>query len=44
MGEATARVFLKSVGMPDADIDVLIADAADGTIETPLQEATANAT
>jgi hypothetical protein len=44
MGEATARVFLKSVGMPDADIDVLIADAADGTIETPLQEAAANAT
>ena len=38
MGEATARIFLKSVGMPDADIDVLIADASDGTIDTPITE------
>ena len=36
MGEATARVFLKSVGMPDADIDILISDASDGTVDTDL--------
>jgi lambda family phage portal protein len=42
MGEATARVFLKSVGMPDADIDVLLADAKDGSVDTPLDEVTAN--
>ena len=49
MGEATARVFLKSVGMPDADIDILISDASDGTVDTDLSgkpetEATAHAT
>jgi hypothetical protein len=49
MGEATARVFLKSVGMPDADIDILISDASDGTVDTDLSskpeaEVPANAT
>jgi len=44
MGEATARVFLASVGMPEADINILITDAGDGSLETqlPADEVTAN--
>lgn len=36
MGEATARVFLASVGMPQSDIDILITDAVDGTLDAQL--------
>lgn len=36
MSEATARVFLASVGMQQSDIDILIADAADGSLDTSL--------
>lgn len=36
MGEATARVFLASVGMPQSDIDILISDASDGTLDQSL--------
>jgi hypothetical protein len=36
MSEATARVFLASVGMPKDDIDTLIKDAVDGSVETVL--------
>jgi hypothetical protein len=36
MSEAAARVFLASVGMPQEHIDILIADATDGTIDTPI--------
>jgi len=31
-----AQVFLRQVGMPQAEIDLLLADAADGTIDTPM--------
>jgi lambda family phage portal protein len=36
--EAAARVFLSSIGLSQANIDALIADASDGTIETNLDE------
>ena len=36
MKEPTARVFLKTTGMPDEHIDVLIADALDGSLDTQL--------
>lgn len=36
MKEPTARVFLKSTGMPDEDIDVLVKDALDGVVNTLL--------
>jgi hypothetical protein len=36
MKEPTARVFLKTTGMPDEHIDVLIADALDGLVETQI--------
>jgi hypothetical protein len=39
MTEAKARVFLGAVGMSQASIDALVADAMDGTIDTPLPEA-----
>jgi hypothetical protein len=42
MTEAKARVFLGAVGMSQASIDALVADAMDGTIDTPLPEATAD--
>ena len=36
MSEAAARVFLKSTGMPDEDIEILVADTRDGAVETQL--------
>jgi hypothetical protein len=36
MTEPTARVFLKSTGMPDEDIEILIKDALDGVVNTQL--------
>ena len=36
MSEAAARVFLKSTGMPDEDIEILVADTRDGAVETEL--------
>ena len=36
MSEAAARVFLKSTGMPDEDIEILVADTRDGAVETKL--------
>jgi hypothetical protein len=36
--ESAARVFLSSIGLSQANIDALIADASDGTIETNLDE------
>lgn len=44
MSESAARVFLKSVGMPAADIDVLITDAMDGQLDAklPAEEVPAN--
>ena len=36
MSEAAARVFLKSTGMPDEDIEILINDTRDGAVETEL--------
>ena len=36
MSEAMAREFLKSTGMPIESIDVLIADALDGTVDADL--------
>ena len=38
--EAAARVFLSSIGMSPENVDVLIADAKDGTVDTPLEEVT----
>lgn len=38
MSEAAARVFLKSVGMPEQDIETLITDAKDGTVDADLSE------
>jgi lambda family phage portal protein len=39
--EAAARVYLGGIGLADASVDALIADALDGTIDTPevLQDA-----
>lgn len=44
MKEPTARVFLKSTGMPDEHIDVLIVDALDGSVDAklPSEEVAAN--
>lgn len=42
MSEAAAEVFLKSLGMPEADRKTLIADAIDGTVDKPAQEVAAN--
>jgi lambda family phage portal protein len=36
ISEAKARVFLSSVGMSTTNIDVLVADALDGTVDTVL--------
>jgi hypothetical protein len=33
--EAAARVFLGGIGLSQASVDALIADAKDGTVETP---------
>jgi lambda family phage portal protein len=38
ISEAAARVFLSSIGMSQANVDALIADASDGTIETQVAE------
>lgn len=38
ISEAKARVFLASIGMAQASIDALVADALDGTVETQLPE------
>ena len=43
MSEAAARVFLSSVGMSPSNVDVLITDAMDGTVDTQLPEETADA-
>lgn len=37
--EAKARVFLSSLGMSTANVDALIADAMDGTVDTEIPEA-----
>jgi capsid protein len=36
ISEAKARVFLSSVGMSTANVDALVADALDGTVDTVL--------
>jgi hypothetical protein len=41
MSEAAARVFLKSTGMPDEDIETLISDTRDGSVDTLPAEVTA---
>jgi hypothetical protein len=41
MSEATAKVFLKSTGMPDEDIETLISDTRDGSVDTLPAEAQA---
>jgi hypothetical protein len=41
MSEAAARVFLKSTGMPDEDIETLINDTRDGSVDTLPAEVTA---
>jgi lambda family phage portal protein len=38
MSEAAARVFLSSTGMNATNVDILIADALDGTVDTPITE------
>jgi hypothetical protein len=40
MSEAAARVFLKSTGMPDEDIETLISDTRDGSVDTLPAEVT----
>jgi hypothetical protein len=39
ISEAAARVFLSSIGMSPDNVEALIADAKDGTVDTPLEEA-----
>jgi lambda family phage portal protein len=41
MSEAAARVFLRSTGMPDEDIETLISDTRDGSVDTLPAEVTA---
>ena len=36
MSEAAAKVFLKSTGMPDEDIEILVADTRDGSVDAEL--------
>lgn len=46
-GELTptqAQVFLRAVGMPQSEIDLLVNDAADGSLETPLPAETVEET
>jgi len=38
ISEAAARVFLSSIGMSQANVDALIADASDGVIDTQVAE------
>jgi len=38
ISEAAARVFLSSIGMSPDNVEALIADAKDGTVDTPLEE------
>jgi hypothetical protein len=38
MSEAAARVFLSSTGMNATNVDIPIADALDGTVDTPITE------
>jgi hypothetical protein len=38
ISEAAARVFLSSIGMSQANVDALITDASDGTIDTQVAE------
>jgi len=38
ISEAAARVFLSSIGMSQANVDALIADASDGVIDTQFEE------
>ena len=39
MSQAAAKVFLSSVGMSPANVDLLVADASDGTVDAQLPEA-----
>lgn len=43
ISEAKARVFLSSIGMSDSNIDMLVADAADGSVDSlPADEEVAD--
>jgi hypothetical protein len=42
--ETKTKVFLQTLGLTEATAAALILDASDGTVDTPLQEATTNAT
>lgn len=36
--EAAARVFLSSIGINDQNVQLLIQDAQDGSVDTPIEE------
>ena len=42
LSETQARVFLSSIGMSPDNVEALVADAKDGTVDTPLPEEAAN--